>query len=261
MSVDLNENIEAGKLRLLGRLYRIVESQEEVATHTLVDNLKKQEVLERLLEQSKPTRLAGSEKLHYLLATPFRYPPLPWGSRFGAVAANGIFYGSKTVTTLLAEAAYYRLIFFHAMDPPPATPVTSYHNIFSAKYHANPGIRLQDPRWQKYWGKLTDPGNYGFCQSLGLQLRRAQVSGLEVPAARALQAGLVDLPPGNSEGINVALFEPSALLKKPPTQIADVTAESHSSSVSFLLRLDEQIMTQNFTLEMFQVDGILPHPA
>lgn len=261
MSTDLSAEIEAGKLRILGRLYRIVEAQEEVATGTLVDNLKKQEVLDRLLEQSKPKRLAGSEQLHYLLATPFRYPPLPWGSRFGATAENGIFYGSKTVATVLAEAAYYRLLFIRAIDPPPPAPVTSYHTVFAAKYNADPGIRLQDPQWQAHWGKLTDPGDYGFCQSLGRQLRRAGIIGLEAPAARALQAGLVELPPGNSEGINVALFEPTALLKKPPTQIADVTAETHSSGVTFLLRLDERVVVQDFTLEMFQQAGKLSHPA
>ncbi|SDZ78577.1 RES family NAD+ phosphorylase [Microbulbifer marinus] len=261
MSADIARRIEAGKVRLLGRLYRIVESQEEVATRSLVDSLQKQQVLEDLLEENKPARLPGSEQLHYLLATPFRYPPLPWGSRFGSTAESGIFYGSKTIPTVLAEAAYYRLLFFHDMDPLPPKPVTSYHNIFSAKYCADPGIRLQAPSWEQEWPALTHPANYRYCQSLGRQLRELAIVGLEVPSSRALQAGKTQLPPGNSEGINVALFEPQALLKRPPTQEADVTAETSDGEVVFLVKSGDGTATQTFAREVFQVDGLLPRPA
>ncbi|SHE49193.1 RES domain-containing protein [Microbulbifer donghaiensis] len=248
-------------MRLLGRLYRIVESQEEVATRSLVDNLQKQQVLEDLLEQAKPPRLPGSEQLHYLLATPFRYPPLPWGSRFGSIAESGIFYGSKTISTVLAEAAYYRLLFINDIDPVPPKPVTSYHNIFSAKYCADPGIRLQSPDWEREWPALTHPANYHFCQSLGRQLREASIIGAEVPSSRALQADQVQLPPLNSDGINVVLFEPQALLKRPPTQEADVTAETGSGDVVFLVKSGDGTSTETFRREAFEIDGVLPLPA
>lgn len=179
----------------MGRLYRIVESQEEVATRSLVDNLQKQEVLEHLLEESKPKRLPGTEELHYLLATPFRYPPLPWGSRFGGIAESGIFYGSKTVGTALAEAAYYRLLFFHDMVQSPPRPLTSYHSVFSAKYRVEPGIRLQDPAWGGDWPSLTHPSDYRYCQDLGGKFRAAGVYGLEVPSARALQTDWLSCRP------------------------------------------------------------------
>lgn len=255
MSAAAAQRIEAGKVRLLGRLYRIVESQEEVATRSLVDNLQKQQVLEELLDQSKPQRLPGSEGLHYLLATPFRYPPLPWGSRFGGTAESGIFYGSKTVSTVLAEAAYYRLLFFRDIDPAPSHPVTSYHNIFSAKYRADPGIRLQHSSWEADWPALTHPSDYRYCQNLGRQLRQAGVAGLEAPSARAIQAGLVALPPLNSEGINVALFEPGALLKRAPAQEADVTAETGSEEAVFLVKAGDRTETRTFTLDQFRVAG------
>ncbi|AMX02671.1 RES family NAD+ phosphorylase [Microbulbifer thermotolerans] len=261
MSGDLLQRIHSNCQRLLGRLYRIVESQEEVATRSLVDNLQKQQVLEELLEQSKPPRLPGSENLHYLLATPFRYPPLPWGSRFGGTAESGIFYGSKTIPTVLAEAAYYRLLFFHDMDPVPLHPITSYHLIFSAKYCADPGIRLQDPAWASDWSKVTHPEDYQFCQKLGSQLRQAGIMGLETPSARALQAALAQLPPSNSEGINVALFEPGALLKRPPMQEADVTADTSEKEVVFLVKFGNRTETCSFALESFQVNGRLPRPA
>lgn len=261
MSEDIEQRIAASKIRLLGRLYRIVESQEEIATRSLVDNLQKQQVLENLLEQSKPQRLPGSEALHYLLATPFRYPPLPWGSRFGSTAECGIFYGSKTVTTVLAEAAYYRLLFIHDMEPAPPTPVTSYHNIFSAKYCADPGIRLQNPEWQVDWERISHPVNYRFCQELGRRLREAGIAGIEAPSARALQTGLAQLPAGNSEGINVALFAPQALLRRPPTIEAEVTAETDVQAVTFLVKSADRVETRQFVCDSFQVGGQLPRPA
>ena len=51
-----------------------------------------------LAEQAVPR--AGTEDT--LLSTPFRYPPLPYGSRFGRRHEHGIYYGSKRLDTNLA---------------------------------------------------------------------------------------------------------------------------------------------------------------
>ena len=259
--IDLREKIRAASTRLIGRLYRIIESQEEVATRSLVDSLQKQEVLENLLEQSKPPRLPGSEDLHYLLATPFRYPPLPWGSRFGGTAESGIFYGSKTIATVLCEAAYYRLLFLNDMVVPPAKAVTSYHQVFSAKYRASPGVRLQSGQWHPYWLQLTHPSEYAFCQQLGAQLRECGIHGIESPSARALTARISPLPESGGEGINVALFDPQALLRRPPTIEAEVTAESTREGVSFLVKSGSGVDTVTFPRDAFLSSGELPLPA
>ncbi|WP_226704430.1 RES family NAD+ phosphorylase [Microbulbifer elongatus] len=259
--IDLRDKIRATSTRLIGRLYRIIESQEEVATRSLVDSLQKQEVLENLLEQSKPARLPGSEHLHYLLATPFRYPPLPWGSRFGGTAESGIFYGSKTVDTVLAEAAYYRLLFLSDMELTPDRPVTSYHQVFSAKYCADPGVRLQSENWQQHWPQLSHPSEYRFCQELGKQLREVGVQGIEAPSARALSAGMAELPAIGSAGINVALFDPQALLRRPPTIEAEVTAESTPEGVTFLVKSGNSVQSMSFDGKAFLSSGQLPQPA
>lgn len=259
--IDLREKIRKSVTRLIGRLYRIIESQEEVATRSLVDSLQKQAILENLLEHSKPARVPGSENLHYLLATPFRYPPLPWGSRFGSTAESGIFYGSKTIGTVLAEAAYYRLLFLNDMQQAPESPVTSYHQIFAAKYCADPGMRLQDESWQEYWPSLTHVTEYGFCQQLGAQMREGGVQGLEVPSARALCAGISQLPVNGGEGINVALFDPQALLRRPPTMEAEITAESDQDGVSFLVKSGSSVESKRFERTSFLKSGQLPQPA
>ena len=259
--IDLRDKIRQSATRLIGRLYRIIESQEEVATRGLVDSLQKQEILENLLELSKPVRLPGSEDLHYLLATPFRYPPLPWGSRFGGVAESGIFYGSKTIGTVLAEAAYYRLLFISDMEQPPVDPVTSFHQVFSAKYCADPGVRLQSTEWQTHWQQIAHSSEYQFCQQLGAQAREVGVQGLEVPSARALAAGLVGLPVAGVEGINIALFSPQAFLRRPPTMEAEVTAESSVDGVTFLVKTGSGVESRCFPREQFQTSGQIPQPA
>ena len=74
---------EARPHALGGEVLRLVESQEQVATSRLVGTLAEQELLETMIEASKPPLLKRALRLHYLLSTPFRYPPLRHGSRFG----------------------------------------------------------------------------------------------------------------------------------------------------------------------------------
>jgi hypothetical protein len=84
-------------------LLRIVESQEQIAMLSLVDDLAEQAVLEDLLEQTKPPLPAGAERLHDLLSTPFRYPPLRHSSRFGQRFEPSLFYGVRRLPTLLTS--------------------------------------------------------------------------------------------------------------------------------------------------------------
>src|SRR5215831_671335 len=90
--------------------WRSVEAQHQVSTRKLVDSVEEQMLLEELIDHVKP-RDVTLGRLHYLLATPFRYPPLPHGSRFGGRHEPGIWYGSETRRTMFAEVAYYRLVF------------------------------------------------------------------------------------------------------------------------------------------------------
>jgi hypothetical protein len=89
-------------LQLVG--WRVVESQHEVSTRKLVHTAAEQELLETLLERVKPPVTTGSRR-HYLLFTPFRYPPLRHGSRFGSRHELGIWYGAEQQRTAFAEVA------------------------------------------------------------------------------------------------------------------------------------------------------------
>ena len=65
------------------------------STMALVDTLDEQHVLERLLDDGKPPVPDGRRALHYLLFTPFRYPPPPGGSRFRGPNDPGVFYARR----------------------------------------------------------------------------------------------------------------------------------------------------------------------
>lgn len=206
-----------------GRLWRLVESQEQVATRSLVDSLEEQALLEELLEAVKPPRVPGCERLHYLLATPFRYPPLPWGSRFGQIWEPGIFYGACALPTALAETAYYRLLFWQGMSLPPVSGVlVTQHLAFSADYRCRPGARLQEVPWLDLQDALRDPADYGLTQALGSWLRAQGVAGFEYASARCPRAG-----------VNVALLRPQALRSSQPVAQQHWLCETRPGQVLF----------------------------
>src|SRR5690606_3863871 len=83
-------------------------------------------------------------RLHYLLATPFRYPPLRHGSRFGTRHERGIWYGSESRRTAFAEVAYYRLLFLEGTRAE-LGPVTTQLTAFTARASTERGVDLLAP--------------------------------------------------------------------------------------------------------------------
>lgn len=231
-----------------GELLRVVESQESIATNALVDDLAEQAQLEALLEAAKPPLPPETRGLHYLLATPFRYPPLRHGSRFGARHEPGIFYGAKALHTALAETAYYRLRFWEAMaEAPPAGKLVTEHTVFAARYRVGRGLRLQDPPFDRYRGRIADPASYVETQPLGRALRAAGIEAFEYPSARDRRGG-----------INVALFSPRALVGRRPRRQQRWLCETRAERISFLSATGE---SQVFPREDLLVGGALPRPA
>src|SRR5262245_11246750 len=82
---------------LAGTCWRLVEAQHHVSTLKLVDSVKERELLEELIEATKPPLPPECRGLHYLLSTPFRYGSVyPAGSRFRrAGLTEGVFYASE----------------------------------------------------------------------------------------------------------------------------------------------------------------------
>lgn len=87
--------------------WRGVEAQHVVSTLRLADSAAEQDVLEQLLEDSKPPLPAAARGKHYLLTTPFRYSPTH-ASRFRPPHSKGQWYGAEALPAACAEVAYWR---------------------------------------------------------------------------------------------------------------------------------------------------------
>lgn len=116
MSSDIwtPEELSSKAVALASRSWRIVEAQHQASTMKVTDTLPEQDILERLIDETKPAIPSGCEALHFLLMTPFRYSAQnPNGSRFRRPnAADGVFYAAEHPVTAIAEMAFYRLLFF-----------------------------------------------------------------------------------------------------------------------------------------------------
>ncbi len=234
-----------------GTLSRLVESQEQIATLGYVDTLDEQALLEELLERVKPAYpdAGATAGLHYLLKTPFRYPPLAWGSRFGRVHEPSLLYGGGATGVALAESAYYRLVFWHSMQAaPPGDRIRTEHTLFTVGYRSERGLRLQAPPFAAHRAVLAHPEHYAPTQALGSAMRAAGVEAFEYASAR---------DPG--QGICVGLFTPRALAQKRPRTASQWICEVDAAEVRY--RQFGRTDTHRYALSSFLVDGRLPCPA
>jgi hypothetical protein len=233
---------------LSGRAWRVVESQHLFATRKLVDSDEEQALLEELIEEAKPpVGVAGG--IHYLLFTPFRYPPLRHGSRFGTRRDRGIWYGSRAQSTAFAEKAYYLLLFLEGTEAD-LTPWESDVSVFQAAYETARGVDLTRGAFARWRDVISSPTSYGESQALGAAMRAEGVEAFVYSSAR-----------DPAHGPNVALFVREALSARRPSvpeswrcvvtrEGVEVTKEDVFRSASFA-----------FKRAVFEVDGRLPAPA
>ena len=139
-------------------LWRAVEAQHRVATMLLVDTLDEQALLESLLDASKPALPESMPRLHWLLFTPFRYPPLPSGSRFRGPAEPGVFYGAEERRAACAELGYWRWRFL--MDSPALEAIGPTAQTLFRTPVAGAGIDLRRPPFDARRAAWTDPADY-----------------------------------------------------------------------------------------------------
>lgn len=233
---------------LIGTLRRIVENQEQKVTVALVDTFAEHEVLEELLEESKPDSFFHPRlhRLDYLLRTPWRYPPLRWGSRFGRRFEPSLFYGALSDAALFAEAAYYRLVFLEGMEKPFVDRVISQFTVFEANYLTNNGVDLTQPPFVKHKAVLRHKSNYFPCQVLGTELRERGIAAITYYSART-----------TDDAINVALFTPEALRSRKHRNPRHGLAETREDGVSF--RFGNELYS--FRRKDFLHNGKFPIPA
>lgn len=230
---------------LRGQLFRVVESQEQIATSQLVDDFDEQALLENMLEQTKPPAPKAAEKLSYLLYTPFRYPPLKYGSRFGHRYEPGLFYGSRSLPTALAETAYYRLYFWFGMETAPkSAQLTTQHTAFTADIFTSKGLQLHQLPFAQYQKQLTDKASYKYTQPLGTAMRELGIKAFEFISAR-----------DKKSDINIALYYPQVLKSQKPLSLNAVLCATSEAGVEFI---DENKRVYQFAKEYFEEGGQFP---
>lgn len=196
--------------RKSGLAWRVVEFQHAASTRKLVETKQDQELLEDILEATKPPVALGAEDLHYLLKTPFRYnAPYPVGSRFRrAGMTEGVFYASGEIRTALAETCYYRLRFFKESPDTVLPRQQERLTVFSVDYESHQTIDLTRAPFVKDREKWIHSSDYQSTQTMADTAREANIEIICYESARDLERGM-----------NLALLSPLAFKsKKPKTQ-------------------------------------------
>ena len=227
--------------------WRVVEAQHQISTRKLVASDAEQVILEEILERYKPPSSPGT--LHYLLFTPFRYPPLPYGSRFGTRLEPGVWYGSESVRTAFAEVAYYRLLFLEGTDArlaPLATDLTAFH----VPLRTDRGIDLRAAPFTGFRASLASKTSYAATQPLGAAMRAAGVEAFRYVSAR-----------DDDGGVNVGVFTPAAFAARRPRGLQTWHSTATRERVDFSRRDYFERGAFEFPRAAFLVDGRLPEPA
>jgi len=229
--------------------WRVVEAQHKVSTRKLVGTAAEQELLEELIDSVKPATLAG-RRLHYLLFTPFRYPPLRYGSRFGARHEGGIWYGSEKQGTAFAEVAYYRLLFLEGSHAELGSVTTSL-TAFTVRMRSSNAVDLCSAPFDEYRSAIASPVSYVESQALGRAMRDSGVELFRFPSAR-----------DSSGGASVGAFSPAVFHNAKPLRFETWHCTAVPSFVEFA-RGDFGGRREVFVYgrAQFEVDGRLPSPA
>jgi len=169
-----------------GLCWRMVEAQNNVSTMKLTNSTKEQERLETLIEATKPKVPEECRHLNFLLFTPFRYgAPYPKGSRFRRAGMTlGVFYASEQPETAAIEAAFYRLLFFAESPETPWPRTVAHFTAFSVEFASRRGIDLSKPPFAATREIWRHPIDYGPCQDLCGNARKAKIDVIKYESAR-----------------------------------------------------------------------------
>lgn len=184
------------------KVWRGVESQYASATTLLVDSLAEHELLEQLLEDSKPPAPAlRARAKHFLLLTPFRYTPRH-DSRFrpAGQGRHGLWYGARQLEAACAEVAYWRRRFIHDSAGLADARLVTHHTFFAAALRGT-GIDLTAPPWNQFAATWTHDSDYRETHRLSDAAEKAGLALIQYASVRA---------PG---GVCVAVFTPDALVE------------------------------------------------
>lgn len=225
---------------------RMVETQEYAATTYLVDDLEEQAILEQILDDFKHSYVDDTQDLHYLISSPFRYPPLKYGSRFGSITEPSYFYASESIQTCLAEAAFYRFYLIDGTETPFPKVIQSEHSLFFVKVSSSNTLDLTQISDTSIQQQLTDPQYYSLTQKVGLHARQNGVDLLRYYSARC-----------QAQGVNVAIDNHTLIQSEQPEYKEEYICQLDPQTG--ILRFSQpRNFPVMFTKNQFLVKGNLP---
>ncbi|MDF1646949.1 MAG: RES family NAD+ phosphorylase [Legionellaceae bacterium] len=180
--------------------WRVVEAQHILNARDLVDSIDEYEMLEDLLEDSKPNIEVKSS--NPLIFTPFRYPPLDYGSRFGRVFEPSLWYGSLNIITALTEVAYYRLKFNQDTEADLGY-VDTLLTAFNVLIQTEQGIDLTKIPFSEYTADISSKTSYITSHLLGSDMRKNNIHAFIFYSARAQE-----------KSKNIGIYTPVIFSKK-----------------------------------------------
>lgn len=229
--------------RASGTGWRVIEAQHRVSTLKLTDSLAEQELLETLIEATKPALPPECRHLHYLLSTPFRYgAPYPNGSRFRRAGLTlGVFYASHHVATAIAETAFWRLLFYAESPETPWPGNAGEYTAFAIQYASGRVIDLTRPPLDRRRDAWMDPVKLDECQALAEGARAANVEVIRYASVR-----------DPLHRLNVALLSCRAFAK--PVETARQTWRLHLGASGVRCRCEMPALAVDFGREAFAAD-------
>ena len=233
----------------------MVELQASSSTRVLVSSSQAHDRLEEILDSGKPQiqllpREKGCEKLHYLLLTPFRYPPLSFGSRFGTIYQRGMFYASVDIKTAATEKAFYRLFLAKGTKGKVGGKNISFTS-FESKVETQLGLDLTKAPFDKFQAQICSKTTYREAQVLGGHLREEGIQAFVVNSART------DLLSTNLNVISPLAFDKKHLIQNTfENWVCFYTKES----VELYMKKDPIQSRLVFNDQNFLVNGTFPHP-
>ena len=239
-------DLSALSVEYKGVVYRVVESQEKVATMNLVDTLDEQSLLEELIEQSKPS-VQGIEQRHYLIKTPFRYPPLKHGSRFGSRFEPSIFYAGQTLKSAICESAFYSFYFMSRCTSPYEETIINHKTSFSVEVQDSNHIALTKISDPEIKAKLTHKSDYQFTQSMGKTMRKKGISSFSFLSARC------------EKEVNIGIFDINSIIGEPKSYL-NWEVKQTAKNILFYCQMNPNL-SLSFSVENFLINGVLPEPS
>lgn len=178
-----------------------------MSTLKLVSGLAEQAVLEDILEASKPKGPPECDGLDYLLATPFRYRPYPYGSRVRRAGMTpGVWYGAEQAATAAAEMVFYRYLFYADSPATPYPDDAADYTAIKVDLATDHALDLTVPPF-KTDTALVHLTDYSACQTLADTARQAGITLLRTSSVR-----------DPSKGANLSVLTCATFAAKTPSE-------------------------------------------